>query len=254
MIKVKKAILFDCCKYAHLGDLISCQQSAYQYALAHPEYECFLGSSIAIGKAKIEPSITLRQLFDLVDVKPLKYLKEIPPEREKIVLPPHWTWTWEGGEFLWKMPEMKIPRLYKKASNLPTNKKQHVTIQVNSRSIPSMNLGKEEIAIVMETLKGHQIINLGDNLLEGCINKPDASLKDKLEDIATAIAHFSVNSGMAHLARLTNTKTVILHRRWLEFHRKIVYADDTDQLNVMIDLNEAMRILTTHLHQALRIL
>lgn len=96
---------------------------------------------------------------------------------------------------------------YVKAKNLPMTS-DHIVCQFDSRS-KGDKVPKDVTKYITENM-----INLGDNKLP-CINKIELTLLEKFYLIASAKSYIGIDSGLTHLALMTNTPITLMHpKNW----------------------------------------
>lgn len=95
---------------------------------------------------------------------------------------------------------------YRRADNLPECL-GHVACQFDARTKTpwTKTISPEFIALLGGS------VNLGDQTRKGFDNRTDISLREKFKAIASARFYFGIDSGLTHLALMTNTPVFILH-------------------------------------------
>ncbi len=199
-----KPRIYLSCTHWHLGDMINSVNIAHEEAVRNTEFDYFIycnyqGETVA----KKRPQESLKEVLGLIDT-PIRYLPSGPENSRTIS--PHWV----------KWAKQNPPQRYVKARNLPTQREDYITIQTNSRSTLDKGLFPEEDVRLVEVIQPHRVINLSDQEIPNTTFLGDASLREKLEVIAKAKAHIGVNSGMIHLALMTNTPIVLISIRYKE--------------------------------------
>jgi len=125
---------------------------------------------------------------------------------------------------------------YTKAINLPTHRTNKVVCQFDARSTPhwNKNVSNEIIREIVRLFKG-RLVNIGDNIILGTQNMTRSSLSEKWEVLASAKYYIGIDSGMSHLALMTNTPVMIMYSDmlpWLFYPDcGIIFAKDCNFLH-----------------------
>lgn len=203
-------IISPASKLTKLGDLVNILQ---QY---HDKSE-YIYTDDVFAQEMIEFLLTL---FDtklvLLRNKPDNYLEV------------ETTWTNDSnykkfGTMIWS------PVSYKKSINLPLQKK-HIVCQFDCRTKVSWNrtISSKNIFTICKSIG--EIYNIGDNHIDGTINCTNFSLSEKYELLSTSSFYIGINSGLSHLALMTNSNVFILYEHpnnpWF------FYPDDSNILEI----------------------
>lgn len=117
-----------------------------------------------------------------------------------------WTCEWPNkyGTLYWN------PRSYLKAKDLPEKQEKHIVCQFDTRTAVSWNrtLSNKHIKNIIARFKPY---NIGDRSFDGAINCTNYSLAEKWNLLKTASVYIGINSGLSHLALMSNAKTFILY-------------------------------------------
>lgn len=181
--------------HCHLGDNICRMQWADYYQDQHPEKQvvvfghrrCDCGCNAVVGEQ-------MKQVLDLMDTNVL------------------WTNDNPGGGRDLPMPYLDSNILYRKACGLPTQKKNHITTQFHVRGgfeWEWRSISGDDMNRIMHCLRAEKVYNLSDHHVRGTQHF-HGSLREKLDLIATARLHITLDSGTAHLASMTKTTTVAI--------------------------------------------
>ena len=113
------------------------------------------------------------------------------------------------------MPYANYNIMYRKAVNLPKEKKEHITTQFLMRGFAEWkerHIPERDIEKIMTCLQKEKVYNLSDQHVPGT-DHFRGSLREKLDLIASAKMHITLDSGTAHLASMTNTPMIVIARR-----------------------------------------
>jgi hypothetical protein len=198
-------------KHNHLGDLINILQRNKTKAIYVPD-EAKPMLEFLLSLFPNPPAIT-----DIIGTP---------------VLP---TWTQDvknpTGTLVWYRPP------YVKAVNLPKQRRRHVACQFDARSKPWWTKTIPD-DMIRELASRHQgMINIGDRIFDFMENRVDASLQEKFEIIATARFYVGIDSGLSHLALMTNTPTYIVYQKhcpWFFYPDGTTFVNRVDQIPVEI--------------------
>src|SRR6185437_4996593 len=205
--------------HCHLGDMVYLVQYAMKLAEGDPdkEYQIFTTHQ--------SDEEMLKELVALFNTK-LQYLEGSYHEGASLNL----NWTDLDG----------INRMiYRKAANLPSKCRNTVTVQTSSRTHHTMAIGEDLFISQFLPRLPLSVINLGDVYLPGVENFGKATIREKLNLIATARVHLAPNSGTAHLALLTNTHVVVYDPSNYLTGPLEHYFRKTDQIDFTYDVERA---------------
>jgi|GEM_PF-5003220 hypothetical protein len=220
-------------KHVHLGDLINVLQ-------AHPQATeiCYEGlCACGCGQNTVE---LLRQLAPLFSDN-LKVNDFVP--KNAIPVCPTWVQTLVNptGTSSWRSTP------YKKISNLPSDKGKHIACQFDYRSknTPWFK-GINDLSPILQAF-GDKLINIGDKPINGIENQLKISVLEKLEIIATAKMYIGIDSGLSHLALMTNTGSYICHENkcpWFFYPKgvKFINVKIKEELNVLLRKNQILAL------------
>ena len=101
---------------------------------------------------------------------------------------------------------------YVKARFLP-KQKSHIAVQFDARcNVPwKKTISDKYIQMIAEEFDDFKIVNIGDREFEFFENKTKIGLLDKFEIIASSQRYIGIDSGLSHLALMTNTDVNILY-------------------------------------------
>lgn len=121
---------------------------------------------------------------------------------------------------------------YVKAKKLPATQQPHIACQFDARSrgytwpktITQENIQK------LADIFGGRLINIGDRPINGAKNEVGISLEQKFDIISSAAAYVGIDSGLSHLALMTNAPVYIVYqepyRPWFFYPDGPVYISD----------------------------
>lgn len=177
-------------KLTHLGDLVNIIQ-----------HYCTIADYIYTDDLQAREMIEF--LLSLLDVK-LKSCQTKPNQIEFVA--PTWTFSQpnEFGTMFWH------PRSYKKSTNLPQKQDSHIVCQFDARA-NVQTITEEDIFNICKTIG--VIHNIGDRKFEFTINHNQCSLNEKYQLLNSAHAYIGIDSGLSHLALMSNTPTYILYKK-----------------------------------------
>lgn len=172
-------------KTSHLGDLINILQTQDADEIvaesSTEEMLTFLMSVFPNG-----PKIT----HDTIEAKTVKpsWSKELPDRTESNV--------WFRGPY--------------KKTNTKNQKKSHIACQFDARSFPPWPKSIKNTHKLLE-LFPNRLVNIGDKTIEGMKNKTECSLSEKFEILNSATAYIGIDSGLTHLALMTDVPVYVVH-------------------------------------------
>jgi len=137
----------------------------------------------------------IQDILSLLDTQ-IKFISWKPGKYD--VVAPVWAPTHKSNRY------DQLP--YVKAQDLPKSGK-HIVCQFDARSKGDKLPSEESIRQIVTK----DMINVGDRLWD-CDNRTGLSLLDKFKIIASAKKYIGVDSGLTHLALMTNVPMVVLHK------------------------------------------
>ena len=164
----------------HLGDLINVIQQVHHRALSHPGLHFMFSKHCPC--CGIDSGKMVQELLSLLDT-PVKYGKS----KNFILMSPAWTKQHKATPYDWK---------YAKAKNLP-KQGEHVVYQFDKRS-----KGNKVPANVFDFVKP-DMINIGE--------RSKLDLLEKFHILASAKSYIGIDSGISHLALMTETPILVIH-------------------------------------------
>lgn len=183
-------------KHAHLGDLVNILQ-------IYPNVEQICFNGLCPCGCKQDTFVLLNQLVSLFE-KEIKVSDKVP-ENAKKVYP---IWSQDFKHFSGTLCYYNKP--YVKAKNLP-NKKDHIACQFDYRSkYTPWFKGVFDLSPIINRYK-KKLINIGDQKIEGIQNCIDLDLKEKFDILASSNMYIGIDSGLSHLALMTNSSCFICH-------------------------------------------
>lgn len=215
-------------KYAHLGDLVNILQ-------IYPDAKqiCFEGTCPCGCKQDV--LFLLRQLVSLFK-KEIKVAAEVPESAQQV----YPIWAQDFKDSSGTLRYFNGP--YEKAKNLP-NKKDYIACQFDyrSKSTPWFK-GIFDLSPIISRYK-KKLINIGDQKIDGIQNCTDLSLKEKFEIIASSKMYIGIDSGLSHLALMTNTNCFICHENrcpWFFYPKGPFFINmkSKEELSFLLNKNE----------------
>lgn len=189
MLKHIKNLCFTHSNHNHLGDIINIVQQVHCRSVLLPNLYCIFGRRCPC--CGIDSGAMMRDILSLLDTS-VKYAES----QKFISLSPCWIKTHRPSPYDW---------VYAKARKLP-QRAQHVVCQFDKRS-----KGNKVPTDINKYVKAN-MINIGDTELP-CINKINIDLLEKFALIASAKEYIGIDSGLTHLALMTNTPITVIHPR-----------------------------------------
>lgn len=186
MLSPYKALFYTPTHY-HLGDIINVVQQVHHRALDRPGLH-FL-SSKPCPCCGIDSGQMVREVLSLLDT-PVRY----GTGQNFISVSPMWIKRHKPTPYDGK---------YAKAKELP-DRGEHVVCQFDQRS-----QGNKVPANYLDFIKADWI-NIGDQQLP-CINKTELDLLAKFRILASAKSYVGIDSGITHLALMTETPILVIH-------------------------------------------
>lgn len=220
-------------KHVHLGDLINILQTYPQATEVCYQGACACGC----GQSTFD---LLKQLAPLFS--PTLLVNNFIPKNAMPVVP---TWVQKtntpAGTLFWR----KTP--YRKISTLPESKGKHIACQFDYRSknTPWFK-GVRDLSPILQTY-GDRLINIGDNHINGIRNHLKLNVLEKLEIIATAKMYIGIDSGLSHLALMTNTNSYICHEDrcpWFFYPKgvRFINVKVKEELDVLLKKNQILAL------------
>jgi hypothetical protein len=214
-------------KHNHLGDLINILQfNKADYIYVQHQCSCcgqdlrvmvktllnFMGNKVRVVD---EP------IGDVVDVKPT-YAQEFENK--------HGSWS-KLGTFIWQ----RTP--YKKIK-LDVVKENYVACQFDHRSNPPWPKGITEHKIqALTKIVKLPLVNIGDKHRISMLNRTEVSLEEKTKIIAKAKAYVGIDSGLTHVALMTETPTYVVYEfpycPWFFYPDGPIFVQDIHLLDVV---------------------
>jgi hypothetical protein len=212
-------------KYAHLGDLINILQ-------IHADSE-----QICIDK--ICPCGCEQNTFDLLTDVVSFFDRNI--EVHPIILPnavkvyPIWAQNLKNPSGTLRY----YNKPYVKAKELPLQQ-NHIACQFDYRSknTPWFK-GISDLSQIIKRFK-KKLVNIGDKHIEGIKNCVDYTLKEKFHILASSSMYIGIDSGLSHLALMTNTKCYICHENrcpWFFYPKDPIFINMKikEELSLLLD-------------------
>lgn len=194
--------------FYHLGDVINVVQQAHHYSNRSGEYRMFSRGPCPCCGGDTEKM--LQQIISLLDTN-LKFSKKSSPNAE--VFTPAWVKPHKRN------PWDRLP--YVKAKRMPATR-THVVCQFDGRSrgdkVPAWNQ-------IVKLIKP-KWFNIGDRAIP-CQDKTELDLIAKFRLIASAKLYVGIDSGLTHLALMTNTPILLVHPAGWDARR---FYPETDQI------------------------
>jgi hypothetical protein len=126
---------------------------------------------------------------------------------------------------------------YVKALQLPP-KDSHIAVQIDSRS-----KGKKIPHWASKSIQFlKRAINVGDRPLR-CRNKIKVDLRTKFDIIASARYYVGIDSGLTHLALMTDTPIVLIHPEDWDVKR---FYPDTDQITSVTKYRDFIKVVESY--------
>ncbi len=187
----------------HLGDIINIIQQIHHKALN-------TGIHFVFGRkcpcCNVNSGNMMKTILSLLDT-PVKY----GINQKFIIISPSWTKIHSANIYDWK---------YAKAKKLP-KKGDHIVCQFDQRSV-----GNKTPKNILDFVKPN-MINIGDRKLP-CMNQNELGLIEKFNILASASKYIGIDSGLTHLALMTEVPIVLVHPK--EWDAKKYYPK-TDQIS-----------------------
>ena len=181
----------------HLGDLINIYQQCAQMGnvtlFSKTICPCCKNSAEKVFKFLIQlnPAVKFGKLYTpITEMKP---------------------WWFEGKDKIDYVKAVKLPQ-----------KDSYISVQIDSRS-----QGKKIPHWAKKAIHSlEKVINIGDRPLK-CKNKTKVNLQNKFDIIASSRYYVGIDSGLTHLALMTNTPIILIHPQGWDARK---FYPDTKQI------------------------
>lgn len=196
----------------HLGDLVNIYQqcAALSDTTLYSETICPCCQNSAADVFKFLTGLNPAVKFGKLGGKPIE-------------MNPWWFKDWQGQK-----------TDYIKALQLPS-KGSHIAVQIDSRS-----KGQKIPIWASRAVKLlNKAINVGDRPLK-CKNKNKVDLATKFEIIASARYYVGIDSGLTHLALMTNTPIILIHPPEWDVSR---FYPDTPQIVKVSNYKDFVKVI-----------
>ncbi len=214
MLKHLKNTYVTHSRYYHLGDVINIIQQIHHKSIDIPGFYSIFSNIKCCPCCGVNTGGMMKKIVGLLDTK-LTFTTATPKTYD--ILTPKWV--------LAHAPTPYDDLPYAKAKNLPP-KRNYVVCQFDARSRGEKIPGRNKI----QKLINNQMINIGDKRLP-CINKTDLGLLEKFRLIASAKSYIGIDSGLTHLALMTDTPIVLVHPKSWDAKK---YYPKTDQIEYRV--------------------
>jgi hypothetical protein len=175
--------------YFHLGDVINVVQQLHNRSLKEQRfYRMFSHKDCPC--CGVQTGAMIKDIISLLETK-IMFSKQRSKKYE-VCLPSWIKGRWDG-------------LTYAKAKNLPS-REQHVVCQFDKRSHGNKVPDHDKLLKMIAP----EMTNIGDSELP-CVDFRRVSLLEKFNLIASASLYIGVDSGLTHLALLTETPIVCVH-------------------------------------------
>lgn len=208
----------------HLGDIINIIQQYHLRSLEDKDVYGVFSDHVCTCGCKTDTQEVIKTILSILDSR-IHYMTEKPESQDIITATPAW--------FKGHTPSVHDVKPYAKAKNLPADYKNYVVCQFDVSS--SKHQKEVDSMTVTKILKKfNNIINIGNKKIE-TTNMGDKTLKEKFDLIANAQLYIGLDSGLTHLALMTNTPVFVMHPLDWSAHK---YYPKSKQIHFATKANE----------------
>lgn len=207
-------------KMVHLGDLIMGIQYWTHIAISNPDNDYYLCCQKFCRCCNVASDDMLKYLLHIIDT-PVKYSECVKDAIQYNVY-----YKYDDSKCVHKW----FRKPYVKAKN-PISSGGDVVCNFYGKSntkIPK-TIPKNIVKMLIQ-ISPVKLINIGDEPQEGCINRCNLTLREKFDLLSGAKLVLSIDSGIAHLALLTNAVVRVIHPD--NRHPWIFYPENTSYFSV----------------------
>lgn len=214
---IKQCVFTPAKNRYHLGDLINISQQCFRMG------DCVLCGTQFCDCCGNSVENTLLQILQLVDSN-VRYVKHSNSAKE--LLP-----TWSTSLY------PNHDRFQYLKSNLCSKKDTYVSYQFDARSTPRNRRktieNSEKIVLVSS---GLNLIDIGEN--------SNLSIREKFDIVNKSVAYVGIDSGVSHLALMTNVPIYIVHPKG-EINNPYLFYPETEQIKFFDNMMKVVQCLQT---------